>query len=66
MTTPDADWTCPTGKQQYPSPQQAWHTAGKVLHRNRTAEKHRNKTVSAYRCDLCEAWHLTSKPKRPT
>ncbi len=55
-TTTLARGTCPTGKRRYES-----HTdAKRVLHKAKRNNQGQGRPVRAYRCGVCESWHLSS------
>jgi hypothetical protein len=57
--------TCETGKIPYASARDAWRTASHVRLRSRAATKSRiGRNATAYRCEFCGHWHLTSTPWR--
>jgi len=56
--------SCLTGKRAYPT-KQAARTALTSANQRRNPRQQRREN-SAYRCDTCNAWHLTSRsPARP-
>lgn len=55
--------TCPSGKIPYPSPQAAHRALDHLRRRNRTAlgnRRRRKPRGTAYQCQDCTAWHVTS------
>ena len=50
---------CPSGKVAYRNGAEAWRARRGFCHR-----KGESRALEAYRCQLCEAWHLGRNPKR--